>query len=98
MIVAIVKYHGRNYKKAKTMEEEIDDYQRIYTGATVIVKMLQGRLEDANIFPVIKDDLSSGTWSAFGSMPGMIQLFVHNDEYEKAKSIVENALEELDED
>jgi hypothetical protein len=80
------------------MEEEIQDYKRIYTGATVITKMLQGRLEDANIFPVIKDDLSSGTWSAFGSTPGMIQLFVHNDEYEKAITIVENALEELDED
>jgi hypothetical protein len=80
------------------MEEEIDDYKRIYTGATVIVKMLQGRLEEADIFPVVKDDLSSGTWSAFGSMPGMIQLFVHNDEYEKAKSIVDSALEEFEED
>lgn len=80
------------------MEEEIEDYQRIYTGATVLVKMLQGRLEDADIYPVVKDDLSSGTWSAFGSTPGMIQLFVHRDEYEKAKSIVEHALEEMDED
>lgn len=80
------------------MDEEIEDYKRIYTGTTVIVKMLQGRLEEADIFPVIKDDLSSGTWSAFGSMPGMIQLFVHNDEYNKAKAIVDSALEELDED
>lgn len=80
------------------MEEEIEDYRRIYTGTTVLVKMLQGRLEEANIYPVIKDDLSSGTWSAFGSTPGMIQLFVHRDEFESAKTIVDQALEELDED
>lgn len=80
------------------MEEEIEEYQRIYTGTTVLVKMLQGRLEDADIYPVVKDDLSSGTWSAFGSTPGMIQLFVHRDEYDKAKSIVDRTLEEMDED
>lgn len=79
------------------MNEEIKDYKRIYTGSTVIVKMIQSRLEEVNIFPVIKDDLSSGTWSAFGSTPGMIQLFVHNDEYETAKTITDTALEEMDE-
>lgn len=79
------------------MENEFQDYKRIFTGSTVIIKMLQGRLEEANIFPVIKDDLSSGTWSAFGSTPGMTQLFVHNDEFEVAKAITDAALKELDE-
>ncbi|MEX0997821.1 MAG: DUF2007 domain-containing protein [Flavobacteriaceae bacterium] len=78
------------------MEEENDDYKRIYTGSTVFIKMLQSRLEEIDVFPIVKDNLSSGTWGGFGGTPGMIQLFVHRDEYDKAKVVVDSALEELD--
>ncbi|WP_339610542.1 DUF2007 domain-containing protein [uncultured Planktosalinus sp.] len=78
------------------MEEE--DYKRIYTGPTVIIKMLQSRLEEVNIYPIVKDNLSSGTWGGFGGVPGLIQLFVHQDEYEKAKLIVDDALKNINQD
>ncbi len=80
------------------MDEEIDDYTRIYTGSTVFIKMLQSKLEEIDVFPIVKDDLSSGTWGGFGGVPGMIQLFVHRDEYDKAKAVVDSALEDLDKD
>lgn len=78
------------------MEKELDDYIRVYTGSTVIIKMLQSKLEEIDVFPITKDNLSSGTWAGFGGVPGMIQLFVHRDEYEKAKIVVDTAVEGLD--
>ncbi len=78
------------------MNEDKEDYIRIYTGSTVFIKMIQSRLEEINVFPIVKDELSSGTWGGFGGIPGMIQLFVHRDEYDKAKVIVDSALEDLE--
>lgn len=78
------------------MEQETEDYQRVYTGSTVIVKMLQAKLEEIDVFPIVKDNLSSGTWGGFGGIPGMIQLYVHRDEFDKAKKVVDQAIEGLD--
>jgi len=78
------------------MEKENEDYKRIYTGSTVFVKMIQSRLEEIDVYPIVKDNLSSGTWGGFGGIPGMIQLFVHRDEYDKAKLVVDSALAESD--
>lgn len=78
------------------MKEESDDYLRIYTGSNIFVNMLQSKLKEIDVFPIVKDDLSSGTWGGFGGVPGMTQLFVHRDEYEKAKIIVDKALENID--
>lgn len=78
------------------MEKILDDYIRIYTGSTVMIKMLQSNLEEIDVFPIVKDSLSSGTWGGFGGTPGMIQLFVHRDEYEKSKVVVDEALNGID--
>lgn len=77
------------------MEKEAEDYVRVYTGSTVMVKMLQSKLEEIDVFPILKDNLSSGTWGGFGGVPGMIQLFVHRDEHEKAKVVVDAALKDI---
>lgn len=77
-------------------EDENDDYIRIYTGSTIFINMLQSKLEEINVLPIVKDNLSSGTWGGFGGVPGMIQLFVHRDEYDKAKAVVDRALVDLD--
>lgn len=76
--------------------EENEDYKRVYTGPTVIIKMLQSHLEDVDIYPIVKDNLSSGTWGGFGGVPGMIQLFVHRDEYDKAEKIVGEVLKNME--
>ncbi len=76
--------------------EENEDYKRIYTGPTVIIKMLQNHLEEVDIYPIVKDNLSSGTWGGFGGVPGMIQLFVHRDEYDKAEKIVGEVLKNME--
>lgn len=78
------------------MEDQEDDYQRVYTGSTVIINMLKAKLQEIDVYPIIKDNLSSGTWGGFGGVPGMIQLFVHRDQYDKAKKLVDVTIEKID--
>lgn len=74
--------------------EENSDYVRVYTGPLIIVKMLQSHLQDVGINPIVKDNLESGLRGGFGGgLPGLIQLFVHKDEIQKAGPIISEALE-----
>jgi hypothetical protein len=71
-------------------------YQRIYTGSFVIVTLLVSKLEEVGITPIIKDETESGRLAGFGpSVPGQQQVFVHDDELDKAVPIVEIALAEM---
>ena len=71
-------------------------YQRIYTGSFVIVTLLVSKLEEIGITPIIKDETESGRLAGFGpSVPGQQQVFVHEDELDKAVPIVESALAEM---
>lgn len=71
-------------------------YQRIYTGSFVIVTLLVSKLEEIGITPIIKDETESGRLAGFGpSVPGQQQVFVHDDELDKAVPIVEAALAEM---
>jgi len=71
-------------------------YQRIYTGSFVIVTLLVSKLEEIGITPIIKDETESGRLAGFGpSVPGQQQVFVHDDELDKAVPIVESALAEM---
>ncbi len=78
------------------MKQEDQDYKRVYTGSSIVTKMLQDRLESENIFPISKDSLSAGSWGILGTSPSHIQLFVHKDEYEKAQNIVDQAIAEME--
>lgn len=71
-------------------------YQRIYTGSFVIVTLLVSKLEEIGITPIIKDETESGRLAGFGpSVPGQQQVFVHEDELDKAVPIVQTALAEM---
>lgn len=71
-------------------------YQRIYTGSFVIVTLLVSKLEEVGITPIIKDETESGRLAGFGpSVPGQQQVFVHNNELDKAVPIVEATLADM---
>lgn len=71
-------------------------YQRIYTGSFVIVTLLVSKLEEIGITPIIKDETESGRLAGFGpSVPGQQQVYVHEDELDKAVPIVQTALSEM---
>ncbi|WP_412985354.1 putative signal transducing protein [Pontimicrobium sp. IMCC45349] len=71
-------------------------YTRIFTGNFITVNLIISRLEEIGIRPIIKDETESGRLAGFGpAIPGHQELFVHNDELDKAIPIVESALAEL---
>jgi hypothetical protein len=71
-------------------------YQRIYTGSFVIVTLLVSKLEEVGITPIIKDETESGRLAGFGpSVPGQQQVFVHDNELDKAVPIVEATLADM---
>lgn len=71
-------------------------YTRIFTGNFITVNLIISRLEEIGISPIIKDETESGRLAGFGpAIPGHQELFVHNDELDKAIPIVELALAEL---
>lgn len=66
------------------------EYIKIYTGSFVITKLIISRLEEIGISPVVKDETESGRLAGFGAaIPGSQELYVHEDELDKAVPLVE---------
>jgi len=71
-------------------------YTNIYTGSFIIAQRIQSNLEDIGIEPILKDDYKIGLRAVLVTdYPRLIEVFVHNDELEKAVPVVENTLAEL---
>ena len=71
------------------------NYKNIYTGNIFIAQRIQHSLEEIGINVVIKDDNESGRLAGFGTIsPAIQEVFVHENEYEKAISVVESILSE----
>ncbi len=66
------------------------EYIKIYTGSFIITKLIISRLEEIGISPVVKDETESGRLAGFGAaIPGSQELYVHEDELDKAVPLVE---------
>ncbi|WAC02107.1 DUF2007 domain-containing protein [Lacinutrix neustonica] len=73
------------------------DYIKIYTGNTILVQLIEQRLQDIGINPIIKDETESGRLAGFGaSLPGMPEIYVHENELEQAVKIVETVRSEME--
>ncbi len=73
------------------------NYIKIFTGNFIVVQLIKQRLEDINISPVVKDDSESGRLAGFGSsVPGMQEVYVHENEIDKAVEIVESVRSEME--
>jgi len=71
-------------------------YTNIYTGSFIIAQRIQSSLEDVGIEPILKDDYKIGLRAVLVTdYPRLIEVFVHNDELDKAIPIVENTLAEI---
>ena len=65
------------------------DFKRIYTGSLVNAQHIEFKLKEFDITPVIKDESESGRLAGFAPpVFGQVQLYVHQDEFEKAVSLL----------
>ncbi|MCF6296163.1 MAG: DUF2007 domain-containing protein [Flavobacteriaceae bacterium] len=72
------------------------DYTKIYTGSFIIAQLIQNRLKDIGIEPILKDDFKTGLRAVLVTeYPRLIEIFVHNDELDKAIPVVESVKAEL---
>jgi hypothetical protein len=71
-------------------------YTKIYTGNFILIRLMIERLEHIGITPIIKDESESGRLAGFGApIQNQQELFVHNDELDKAVPIIQSALAEM---
>jgi len=71
-------------------------YTKIYTGNFILVQLMVSRLDEIGISPIIKDESESGRLAGFGaSIQGQQELFVHNDELDKAIPVIETVRTEM---
>ena len=71
-------------------------YIKIFTGNFMVVQRIISKLEEVGISPIIKDETESGRLAGFGPpIPGQQEMFVHEDELDKATPIVQSASAEM---
>ncbi len=71
-------------------------YTKIYTGNFILIQLMVSRLDDIGISTIVKDESESGRLAGFGaSIQGHQELYVHNDELEKAVPVVESVRTEM---
>jgi len=73
------------------------EYTKVYYGNFILVTRVKEELEHAGIIPIIKDEGESQRLAGYASMnQGFQDLYVHNDELEKAMVIVNRVKAEMD--
>lgn len=71
---------------------------RVFTGPILVAEALVGRLEEANIIPIVRDDQQSAVMFGTGNnYSDQIRVFVREDELAIAQPIVDAFREETDE-
>ena len=64
-------------------------YLHLFSGSSIDVLALRNALAEENITPVVKDEAESARLAGFGQTAPMMQrVFVHQDEYDKAKTVL----------
>jgi hypothetical protein len=64
---------------------------RIFTGNKVEADLLKGTLEESGITTIVRNDFEAGTIAGFGGgFPSMIDLYIHQDDLNRAEEIIEN--------
>jgi len=64
-------------------------YVKMFSGSLVEVQYVKQLLQDKGIEPVVKDRSSSALSAGFGALtPDFYELFVHSDEVDKTKNIM----------
>ena len=65
------------------------NYKKVFGGNSIKAKRVELTLKDNDITPILKDESESARLAGFGSpLPEMVEIFVYEDEEEKALSLI----------
>jgi histidinol phosphatase-like enzyme len=72
-------------------------YVKVHTGNLLIVQMIKSNLEDIGIVPILKNDMQTGFTAVLATdYEGLVEVYVHEDEIDKAIPIVQRTLAKLE--
>ena len=73
------------------------EYTKIFYGNFILVNRVKNELERMGIIPIIKDEGESQRLAGYGSLnQGYQEVWVNNDELDKATAIVEQVKTEME--
>ncbi len=73
------------------------EYTKVYYGNFILVTRVKDELEHEGIVPIVKDEGESQRLAGYASMnQGYQEVFVHNDELDKAMVIVNRVTAEME--
>ncbi|MCL7753773.1 DUF2007 domain-containing protein [Polaribacter sp. Z022] len=72
-----------------------DNYTKVLTDTTIIIKGLQTILSEAKIDYKVLDSVESGRLAGFGVPINSVQLYVLNNDLKKAQPIIDSYKEEI---
>ncbi len=73
------------------------EYTKVYYGNFILVTRVKDELERVGIIPIVKDEGESQRLGGYASMlQGFQDLYVHNDELEKATPIIEKVKADME--
>lgn len=65
------------------------NYTKVFSGNQFVAKKVISHLREIGIEAIVKDEAESARKAGFASvMDGDVELFVHNDELEKAEKVI----------
>jgi hypothetical protein len=63
---------------------------KIFSGSEILALGLQQKLEEIDIFPVIKNNMQAARLSGFGNTGLAVELFIEERELVKAEQVIED--------
>jgi len=70
--------------------DEFSKHVKLFTGSLIEIQRLQLDLDDKKIPSLVKNNFQSGLRSGFyGGSPSQVELFIYEEDLEKATSILE---------
>ncbi|TCK68973.1 putative signal transducing protein [Winogradskyella wandonensis] len=75
---------------------DTSEFVKVYGGNFILVTRVKAELEAAGIIPIIKDEGESQRLAGYGSInQGFQEVFVNNEELNKALEIVNRVVSEM---
>jgi hypothetical protein len=63
---------------------------KIFSGSEILALGLQQKLEEIDIFPVVKNNMQAARLSGFGNSGLAVELFIEERELVKAEQVIED--------
>ena len=61
---------------------------KVYSGNEIMAASVKNKLEEAGISIIVRDNIQSATLAGFGSLGQVVNIYVNEEDAEKAKTII----------